>query len=198
MSHLLAETMSPVMWAFIIAGPVLIGLLWFIIIYNRFIRLKQYMKESWADVDVELQRRYELIPNLVNTVKGYARHEQDLFEHISEARTKAMGNQGDPAHQSGDEQQLIGQLGKLFAVAEGYPDLKADKNFLDLQHELAITENRIAAARRFFNGNVREFNTLRESFPSSIVASVGSFTKAGFFEVQDQSMRDAPKVDLDT
>jgi LemA protein len=182
--------------AALIGGPILVVLLWYIVIFNRFVGLKQYMKESWADVDVELKRRYDLIPNLVSTVKGYAKHETDLFDAVTKARATAQANDGDPANQSGDEQRLVGQLGSLFAVAEAYPDLKADANFLDLQNELSNTEDRIAASRRFYNGNVRELNTLRESFPSSIVASMSGFERAGFFEVEDSSQRAAPAVDL--
>ncbi len=178
----------------IVGGVVVIGLLWFVVVYNRFVSIRQHLKESWADVDVELKRRYELIPNLVRTVKGYASHERDVFDAITKARAAAIANTGDPARQSGDEQRLVGQLGKLFVVAEAYPDLKADRNFLDLQEELSNTEDRIAASRRFYNGNVRELNTLRESFPSSIVASIAKVEEAGFFEVSDHAERAAPKV----
>jgi LemA protein len=180
----------------VIVGPLLFLMVWYIVIYNSFVAVRQHMRESWADVDVELQRRYSLIPNLVATVKGYAAHEKAVFDGVSKARADAMKNTGDPAHQSGDEQHLVGQLGKLFAVAEAYPDLKADQNFLDLQDELTNTEDRIAASRRFYNGNVRELNTLCESFPSSIVAKCSSFKAAGFFEVEDHSVRAAVKVDL--
>ncbi|MCH2138380.1 MAG: LemA family protein [Phycisphaerales bacterium] len=176
----------------------LIGLVWFVVTYNRFVRLRHHMKESWADVDVELQRRYELIPNLVATVKGYAAHEQKVFDAVTSARTAAMASTGDPASQSVDEQRLVGQMGRLFAVAEGYPDLKADENFIHLQEELTNTEDRIAAARRFFNGNVREFNTLRESFPSNLVAAILGLQQAGFFEVEDHVVREAPRVDIDS
>ena len=178
----------------IVGGVVVIGLLWFVVVYNRFVSIRQHLKESWADVDVELKRRYELIPNLVRTVKGYASHERDVFDAITKARAAAIANTGDPARQSGDEQRLVGQLGNLFVVAEAYPDLKADQNFLDLQEELSNTEDRIAASRRFYNGNVRELNTLRESFPSSIVASIAKVEAAGFFEVSDHAERAAPKV----
>lgn len=180
----------------IVGGCVLIVGLWFIVIYNRFVALRQHLSESWADVDVELKRRYELIPNLVETVKGYARHEQEVFDAVTRARARAVANTGDPAHQSGDEQQLVGQLGRLFVVAEAYPDLKASRNFLDLQDELSNTEDRIAASRRFYNGNVRELNTLRESFPSSIVAGMSNVKEAGFFEVEDHTERAAPHVAL--
>jgi LemA protein len=178
----------------IVGGVVLLVLLWFIVVYNRFVSLRQHLQESWADVDVELKRRYELIPNLVNTVKGYAAHEKEVFESITNARAAAISNTGDPARQSGDEQRLVGQLGRLFVVVEAYPELKADRNFLDLQNELSNTEDRIAATRRFYNGNVRELNTLRESFPSSIVASIAKVEAAGFFEVSDHAERVAPKV----
>ena len=132
----------------IVGGIVLIVLLWCIVIYNRFVSLRKHLEESWADVDVELKRRYDLIPNLVRTVQGYAAHEKRVFEAIAEARAAAVANTGDPARQSGDEQRLITQLGKLFVVAEAYPDLKADRNFLDLQEELSNTEDRIAAVAK--------------------------------------------------
>ena len=181
----------------IILGVILlIILIWFIATYNSFVTLRQHIKESWADVDVELKRRYELIPNLIETVKGYAAHEQGLFQAVTEARSRAMSNNGDPARQSGDEQQMVTQLGRLMAVGEAYPDLKADRNFLDLQSELTNTEDRIAAARRFFNGNVRDLNTLRESFPSTIIASMFAIKEAGFFEVDDHAERERPSVDF--
>jgi LemA protein len=178
----------------IVVGIALVGLLWYVVVYNRFVSLRNHLKESWADVDVELKRRYDLIPNLVRTVKGYAAHEKDVFESITQARAAAVANTGDPSHQSGDEQRLVGQLGRLFVVAEAYPELKADRNFLDLQEELSNTEDRIAAARRFFNGNVRELNTLRESFPSSIVAGIAKVEAAGYFEITDHTERATPKV----
>ena len=180
----------------IAAGVVLVIVIWFVTTYNRFVSIRQHLRESWADVDVELKRRYELIPNLVETVKGYAAHERQVLESVTEARRVAMENSGDPAHQSGDEQRLVQQLGRLLAVGEAYPDLKASRNFLDLQEELSATEDRIAAARRFFNGNVRELNTLRESFPSSIIAAVAGVRPAGFFEIPDHSERRVPEVDL--
>ena len=178
----------------IVVGIALIGLLWYVVVYNRFVSLRNHLKESWADVDVELKRRYDLIPNLVRTVKGYAAHEKDVFESIAQARAAAVANTGDPSHQSADEQRLVGQLGRLFVVVEAYPELKADRNFLDLQEELSNTEDRIAAARRFFNGNVRELNTLRESFPSSIVAGIAKVEGAGYFKVTDHTERATPQV----
>ena len=178
----------------IVVGIALVGLLWYVVVYNRFVSLRNHLKESWADVDVELKRRYDLIPNLVRTVKGYAAHEKDVFESITQARAAAVANTGDPSHQSADEQRLVGQLGRLFVVAEAYPELKSDRNFLDLQEELSNTEDRIAAARRFFNGNVRELNTLRESFPSSIVAGIAKVEAAGYFEVTDHTERATPQV----
>jgi LemA protein len=178
----------------IVGGVVLVALLWYIVIYNRFVAIRKHLEESWADVDVELKRRYDLIPNIVRTVKGYAAHEKDVFESITNARAAAVANTGDPARQSGDEQRLVTQLGKIFVVAEAYPDLKADRNFLDLQEELSNTEDRIAASRRFYNGNVRELNTLRESFPSSIVAGLAKVEEAGFFEVTDHAEREVPAV----
>ncbi|MBG80048.1 MAG: hypothetical protein CMJ39_04965 [Phycisphaerae bacterium] len=180
----------------IIGVVLLIILIWFIATYNSFVTLRQHIKESWADVDVELKRRYELIPNLIKTVKAYAAHEKGLFESVTEARSKAMANTGDPARQSVDEQQMVTQLGRLMAVGEAYPDLKADRNFQDLQLELTNTEDRIAAARRFYNGNVRDLNTLRESFPSTIIASIFGIKEAGFFEVDDHAERERPSVNF--
>jgi LemA protein len=132
----------------IVVGIALVGLLWYVVVYNRFVSLRNHLKESWADVDVELKRRYDLIPNLVRTVKGYAAHEKDVFESITQARAAAVANTGDPSHQSADEQRLVGQLGRLFVVAEAYPELKADRNFLDLQEELSNTPKTASLDRR--------------------------------------------------
>lgn len=177
--------------------PVLLVLLmvplgWYIVVHNRFIALRNHLTESWAGIDVELKRRYDLIPNLVATVRGYASHERELFEEVVAARTRAVASVGTPVSQSGDERQLVACLGRLLAVAEGYPELKADRHFLELQEELVNTEDRLAAARRFYNGNVRAFNTLCHAFPTSIVARLGSFRDADFFEVDPVVRREAP------
>ena len=174
--------------AIIVGIPVLI-LIWFAATYNRLVNLRNTISESWSDVDTELKRRYDLIPNLVETVKGYAAHERALFEAVAEARARAMASQGDPHTQSQDENALVQTLRQLFAVSEGYPQLKADRNFLQLQEELVNTEDRIQAARRFFNGNVREYNTLAQSFPSNIVAGWFGFGSKDFFEIESLEAR---------
>ena len=168
---------------FIVLFVVIVVLLWFTLSYNGFIRLINRTKEAWADIDVQLKRRYDLIPNLVNAVKGYAAHEAGTFEKITAARTAAM-NAGTVKEHEQAENMLTGALKSLFAVAEAYPDLKANTNFLELQRELADTENKIQAARRFYNGNVRDLNTKIESFPSNIVAGFFKFMPREFFELE--------------
>ena len=174
----------------------LVPIVWWIVTYNRFVRLKHGVKESWADIDVELKRRYELVPNLVETVKGYARHERETLERVVALRNTAMNNHGPAASQAKDENALLSGMKTLFAVAEAYPQLKSDANFRALQEELAVTEDRIAAARRFFNGNVRDLRNLRESFPTSIVASAMGIEEPTFFELDDQNERIVPRIDL--
>ena len=180
----------------ILVAAVLVPLIWWIVTYNRFVRLRHTVKESWADIDVELKRRYDLIPNLVETVKGYAKHEADVLERVTAMRDRARGNQGDAAAQASDENALAVSMKALFAVAEGYPDLKADAHFLALQEELAVTEDRIAAARRFFNGNVRDLRNLREAFPTSIVGSVMGVQEPTFFELEGDNERVVPRVSV--
>ncbi|MFH1228112.1 MAG: LemA family protein [Planctomycetota bacterium] len=175
----------------ILLAPFLILLIIFIVIYNSLVSLRNYVKESWSDVDVQLKRRYDLIPNLVNTVKGYAAHEKEVFEKVTEARNKAFNNTGVYASQAVDENQMLGTLKTLFAVTENYPELKANENFLRLQKDLVDTEDKIAAARRFFNGNVRDYNNKVQMFPSSIVAGMFHFMPEDFFEVEDDAVRKA-------
>lgn len=177
-------------------GVVLLVLIWLIATYNRFVRLRQHVRESWSDIDVELKRRYELIPNLVATVKGYATHEKEVLEQVTELRNRAVANRGDAASQAADESALMLGVQRLFAVAESYPDLKASTNFLSLQEQLGETEDRIAAARRFFNGNVRDINALRLSFPSSIIAGLFHFEEESFFELESAAERVVPRVEL--
>jgi LemA protein len=153
-------------------------------IYNGLIKLKNRVDEAWSDIDVQLKRRHDLIPNLINTVKGYAAHEKELFEKVTEARTAAMGAQT-PAQKEQAENALSGTLKSLFAVAENYPDLKANQNFLELQRELTDTEDKIQASRRFYNGNVRDFNIKIETFPSNIIAGMLNFTKRDFFAAEE-------------
>lgn len=168
--------------------------LWVIAIYNGLIRLKNRVDEAWSDIDVQLKRRYDLIPNLINTVKGYATHERELFEKVTEARTRAMG--AGSAHDKAEaENMLSGTLKSLFAVAENYPDLKANQNFLELQRELTDTEDKVQAARRFYNGNVRDFNTKIEIFPNNIFAGIMNFAKREFFEANGEE-KEPVKVDF--
>lgn len=178
----------------VLGAVVLVVLVWLIATFNRFARLRQHIKESWSDIDTELKRRYDLIPNLVETVKGYAAHERDTFEMVAKMRAQAAAPHASAGQQAADESQLQLALGRLFAIAEGYPQLRADAQFVMLQKELANTEDRIAAARRFYNGNVRELNQLRLSFPSNIVASLAGVQEASFFELSSEAERVAPRV----
>ena len=174
----------------------LLPVIWFIGTYNGLVKLRQQCHESWSVIDTELKRRYDLIPNLVETVKGYAAHERAVLEGVTEARSRAVASTGSPAHQAADENALVGAMRQVFAVAERYPDLKASQNFLKLQSELAITEDRIQAARRFYNANVRDMNTRVESIPSNIVAGMFGFQREEFFEIEDAGLRAVPAVAL--
>lgn len=171
-------------------------LAWIILAYNSFIRRKNRTDEAWSDIDVQLKRRYNLIPNVIEAVKGYAKHEKSVLEEVTKARTEAMNAEG--TGKVGEvgraENMLSGALKTLFAVAENYPDLKANANFLDLQRELADTENKIQAARRFYNTNVRDLNTLIESFPYNIIANLFHFSKRDFFELENEKQREVVKV----
>lgn len=168
--------------------------------YNKFVKLVQQAKEAWADIDVQLKRRYDLIPNLVETVKGYASHERETFDSVTEARAKATQIHVDPANitpeqitaMAGAESALTGALGKLLAVAENYPDLKANQNFVELQRELTDTENKIQAARRFYNSNVRDLAIALESFPSNIIGKMFSFEGREYFELEENSEEREP------
>ena len=164
--------------------------------YNKLVRLRQLIRESWGNVDVQLRRRYDLIPNLVNTVKGYATHEKDVLERVIEARNRAQANTGAVGSQSEDERRLVDATKQLFAVIENYPQLKASANFLALQKELVDTEDRIAAARRFYNANVREYTVSRTTFPTMLVAGFGDFPPVDYFEVDDHTVRAAPVVSM--
>ncbi len=172
--------MSPL---FIGGAVVVLLVLWVIFAYNRFITFINRAKEAWSDIDVQLKRRYDLIPNLVNTVKGYASHESSVFEKVTQARATAMGA-GNLADKSQAELGLTGALKSLFAIAEAYPDLKANTNFVELQRELSDTENKIQASRRFYNGTVRDLNTSVETFPNNLIASFFKFAKLEFFELE--------------
>ncbi len=183
--------MNITLW--ILLGVAGIIILWFIFAYNSFIRLVNRAKEAWADIDVQLKRRYDLIPNLVETVKGYASHERELFEKVTEARTKAMNTQG--LEEKGKaENALAGTLKTLFAVSENYPQLRASENFKALQDELTDTEDKIQAARRFYNTNVRDLNIRIESFPANFIASMFHFSKMEFFGTENEAEREPVKV----
>jgi len=180
-----------------VLGVLLVPLLWLIGNYNRFVGLRQHIRESWSDIEVEMKRRYELIPNLVETVRGYANHERDVLEMVVELRNRALGSHGTATEQAVDESALQIGVKRLFAVAEAYPTLKADAHFLALQQELANCEDRIAAARRFFNANVRDMNQLCDSFPSNLVAGMFGFEQSTYFELATDAERVVPRVALD-
>ncbi|WP_428307376.1 LemA family protein [Lacipirellula sp.] len=187
--------MSPAFIALIAVGVVaLLALIWLIATFNRLVSTRQHMRESWADIDVELKRRYDLIPNLVAAVKGYAAHESSVLEQVVRLRNTAAANHGAAAEQAVDETALAIGLKQLFAVVENYPQLKADTQFLALQQELAITEDRLAAARRFFNANVREMNQLCDTFPSNVIANMFHVERGSYFEVASDAERTAPRV----
>ena len=177
---------------YIILAVIAVIVLWIVFVYNRLVALRTRAKEAWSDIDVQLKRRYNLIPNLVETVKGYAGHERELFEKVTEARTRAMGAQTMEEH-SKSENMLSSTLKSLFAVAENYPQLKAAGNFLELQRELRDTEDKVQASRRFYNGNVRDLNIKIERFPEKIVASFFNFKKMDFFEIEEAE-KSLPKV----
>ena len=176
---------------YIILGILAVIILWAIFSYNSFVALVNRTKEAWADIDVQLKRRYDLIPNLVNTVKGYATHESSVFENVTKARSAAMGA-GTPAEKGVAENNLAGALKSVFAISEAYPELKANQNFLSLQAELSDTENKIQAARRFYNGNVRDLNISVDSFPGNLIASMFHFAKQEFFELEENSVAKEP------
>src|SRR3989344_4692518 len=165
---------------YIVLGIIIVLVLWAIWAYNRFVVLTNRSEEAWSDIDVQLKRRYDLIPNLIETVKGYAAHEAGTLQKVTEARTKAMGAQTVAEHAQA-ENMLTGALKSLFAVSEAYPDLKANANFVELQRELSDTENKIQAARRFYNTTVQSLNTSLEQFPGNIIGSWFHFTKRGLF-----------------
>ncbi len=178
----------------IVVGVVVLLALGAVASYNRFVRQRNLVLESWNQIDVELTRRHDLVPNLVETVKGYAAHERQTLEAVTAARAAAAATGTGPAAQAQQENALSGALRQLFAVAESYPDLKASANFLDLQRQLAETEDRIAAGRRFYNGNVRALNTRVQTFPSSLIASSFGFKQAEYFTADDPEVRATPAV----
>ncbi len=183
----------------VILGIVLILALALVVSYNRFVSQRTLIRNAWANIDTELKRRYDLIPNLVETVKGYASHERELFEEVARTRAAAAGTTGSPAQQAAAEGPLVAALGKLFAVAENYPELKANQNFLELQGELSNTEDRIQAARRFYNANVQSYNARIGQFPSNLIAKQFHFTPEEFFEIPETeraAVQTAPRVDF--
>jgi LemA protein len=177
-------------------GIVLAILIWAVLNYNLLVRIRQQVRESWSGIDTELKRRYDLVPNLVDTVKGYAAHEREVLQSVTEARARAQASTGSPEDQARDEKALVDSMRQLLAVAEGYPDLKASEHYLALQKELANTENRIQAARRFYNGNVRDMNTRVEVFPSNLIASMFNFTREEYFEVESSVIREVVDVNF--
>lgn len=174
---------------------VVLIILWVIFSFNKLIRLKNRAQEAWADIEVQLKRRYDLIPNLVETVKGYMTHEREVFEKVTEARTRAISAKT-MNEKAEAENYLSETLKSLFAVAENYPELKASTNFLELQKELVDTEDKIQAARRFYNANVRDLNISIESFPTNIIAKIFGFKKMDLFEIEEAREREVPKVEF--
>jgi len=170
--------------------------LWLVMTYNRFIVLKKRVDEAFSDIDIQLKRRFDLIPNLISTVKGYAAHERGVLENVTKARADVQNMSGDPLERAGAENQLTSTLKTLFAVAENYPNLKADTNFLELQRELSDTENKIQSSRRFYNGNVRELNIKIHAFPAMIVASTFKFKERPFFEIESAEEKKNIKVEF--
>ncbi|MBU1694490.1 MAG: LemA family protein [Verrucomicrobia bacterium] len=179
--------------AWILLGLVVLLVLWYIGIYNSLISLRNQVKNAWSQIDVQLKRRHDLIPNLVETAKGYVKHERDTLENITKARATAMQASGAAAAGKA-EGELSSAISKFMLVVENYPDLKANQNFLALQEELASTENKVGFSRQFYNDAVLRFNTKTETFPSNIVANMFAFKKSEFFEVQVAAEREAPKV----
>ena len=181
-----------VLW--IVVAVLVVLLLWAVYTYNRLVTLRNRVENGWSQIDVQLRRRYDLIPNLIETVKGYAAHEREVFEHVTEARTRAMGATG-VEDQANAENAVTAGLGRLIAVAEAYPDLKANQNFLALQEELIGTESKIAYARQFYNDQVALLNTLVQKFPANVIAGLGHFEPKPFFEI-DEPVRGPVQVDI--
>jgi LemA protein len=184
---------------YLLLGLVVAAVVYVIYAYNSLVSLRVKVSEAWSGIEVQMKRRYNLIPNLVETVKGYAAHEAGTLEKVVQARSEALANQGSPHSQAESENVLSGALKSLFALAEGYPDLKANENFLGLQNDLAEVEEQIQAARRYYNGTVRNNNTMIDQFPSNLVAGAFNFVKAEFFEIEeaDAAARQPVKVDFD-
>jgi LemA protein len=177
-----------------VAAVVVVGLVMVVASYNRFVRQRTLIDNSWSNIDTELKRRYDLIPNLVETVKGYAAHEASTLEAVTQARSQAMADSGSPDQQARSENQLVSSLKTLLAVSESYPDLKASTAFLDLQHQLTTTEDRIQAARRFYNNNVRDYNARVQSVPTNLIAGLGGFATRQYFQVDEAVVSATPGV----
>ena len=180
----------------VVVGLVLLLGLGVLLGHNRFVRQRNLIDNSWSNVDTELERRYDLIPNLVETVKGYATHERGTLESVAAARSQAMAATGTPEEQAASENVLVGSLRSLMAVSEAYPDLQANVAFLDLQKQLTATEDRIQAARRFYNSNVRDYNARVQTVPSNLIARLGGFGLRQYFQIDEAVDRAAPRVDL--
>ena len=185
------------MWPLLllVVAVFLLPIIYVVLTYNTLVALRNHIRDAWSNIDTELKRRYNLIPNLVATVKGYAAHEKDILDRVTQLRAQCMASQGTPHEQATDENQLVGALQKLLAIVEDYPQLKADRHFLELQRELVHTEDRIQAARRFFNGNVRDYRNKCEKFPSSVIAGIFGFEPQDYFRVHP-SVRDVPDTDF--
>ena len=168
-------------------------LVYVIAAFNRLIRLRNHIREAWGNIDTELKRRYELIPNLVSAVKGYAAHEREVLERVTALRTQCMASHGSPSEQERDEVQLVQALKALLVIVEAYPEIKADQHYLELQRELVMTEDRIQAARRFYNGNIRDYRNACETFPSLLIASLFGFRPEAYFSVEP-AVREAPSA----
>jgi len=177
----------------IVGGLVLVVGLWLVMIYNGLVGLRNQVRNAWSQIDVQLKRRYDLIPNLVETVKGYAAHERETLERVIQARQRGI-DASNVKEQQEAENMITGALRQLFALSEAYPNLKANENFLQLQEELASTENKIGFARQYYNDTVQRFNTRQEQFPANLVAGMMGFTPADFFEIEEPAAREAPKV----
>ena len=187
--------MSPLIVLAVLGGVVLIGVAMFAGLYNGLVRVRNACNESWSDIDTELKRRYDLITNLIESVKAYAAPEKGVFDSVLQARNAAQANHGSPNSQAADETALNSSLRQLFALAEAYPDLKANQNFIKFQEELANTEDRLQRARRFYNANVRDLNNRLETFPSNVVAQMFAFGRREYFEPGgDAAYREVPAV----
>jgi len=184
-------------WLIVLVVLIALLVLYAVVTFNRIVRLRNQAEEAFSDIDVQLKRRHDLIPNLVETVKGYAAHERQVFENVTAARSNAVAAQG-PEAQAQAENQLTGALRQLFAVAENYPDLKASTNFLELQNELTDTEDKIQASRRFYNMTVRDLNIKVETFPSRVIANMRGIHKRDFFELDEPADREVPTVSFGT